>query len=582
MSSLTTWNRIEIETRNESLAEGLAARVHDPLWMLGRQWQMGEFQGTNGGSPLRVDIERSLFAADHLRMGQREALDLPAPGIPPAPPSFDSRAVPLEALVEQDGVGRFGEDLRLRARGGRYFLDLLTRAELTDFQAALLLQLDWAAPDPSNEEAPFVRRVRGRMPDGKQLFTKLSSVDAGAYAGQLGMSGGQPQRFVALCDEWRTWYAQRAGVRDASTWNAERLDYSFELTAPLHPSANAPIAKLQAREYRGGRLDWDAFHAVRPEKPLSGPPQSPPPAASISSAAVPTPVTFPGMPASRFWAMEDARIDLGNLDAGPGDIGRVLLAELVLLWANDWFVAPVAVERTGVLVRLGSVVVTDTFGVKSNLSRAHQAWGDPDFQLFRVSGSSFNDGPVQGLADYLFLPPVTPASLDAPIEELTIVRDEAANLAWAIERIVPGLLGRPRRPSQSALPSLAAPTAGAAPTPSSGVLRYETMTPARQGWLPLAPTLATAPQQGVLLRRAEVVDPRATPLPPQGAILTPDFRVRNEEVPREGLTLRRQYELARAQDGSLHLWISREKRPAAGEISSGLRFDFVTEVPATE
>lgn len=572
MSSVTTWNRIEIETRHESLAEGLAARIHDPLWTLGRQWQIGEFGGQSGGSPIRVDIERNRFAADRLRMCSREQLDLPPPL---GPPNFDPRSAPLEALVEQDAVGDLGNDVRLRACGGRYFADLLAGAQLAVLPA-LLLQVDWPAPGPSDAEAPVVRRARGRTPDGKQLFAKLSTTGPAALGAQLGITGAQLARFTVLCGEWRAWYAERAGVRTASTWNPERVDYSFELTAPLHPADSAALARLQAREYRGGRLDWDAFHAVRPDL-LSSPPP-PPPAVSQLSSAVPTPVGFPGMPATRFWAMEDARIDLGNLDAGPGDVGRVLLAEVALLWANDWFIAPVPVEQTGALIRIAAVTVTDTFGVRASVSRAHQLWGDPDLQWFRIAGPSLGPAATPGLADYLFVPPVVPASLQASIEEITIVRDEAANLAWALERLVPGALGRPVQVRAASLPALAAPDPGVAPGAPS-YLRYDPMTPARPGWLPLAPALATAPP-GVVLQRAEVVDPRATPASPAGAILAPAFRVRNEEVPREGLTLRRRYELARAQDGSLHLWISREAGPAAGEVSSGLRFDFVTELPA--
>ena len=36
--------------------ESLAARIHDPLWFLSRQWQLGEFQGDDAGSPARLDV----------------------------------------------------------------------------------------------------------------------------------------------------------------------------------------------------------------------------------------------------------------------------------------------------------------------------------------------------------------------------------------------------------------------------------------------------------------------------------------------------------------------------------------------
>jgi hypothetical protein len=50
MASVTVWNRLEPSPRENSLTEGTAARVRDPLWMLTRQWQLGEFTGEDAGS----------------------------------------------------------------------------------------------------------------------------------------------------------------------------------------------------------------------------------------------------------------------------------------------------------------------------------------------------------------------------------------------------------------------------------------------------------------------------------------------------------------------------------------------------
>lgn len=52
MPSITTWSRLEPQTPGEDVATGYAARVHDPLWLLARQWQVGEFQGEDAGTPI--------------------------------------------------------------------------------------------------------------------------------------------------------------------------------------------------------------------------------------------------------------------------------------------------------------------------------------------------------------------------------------------------------------------------------------------------------------------------------------------------------------------------------------------------
>ena len=55
MPSITSWNRLEPRTRSPSLL-GIEARIHDPLWLLARQWQFGEFLGEDAGSPVSVRV----------------------------------------------------------------------------------------------------------------------------------------------------------------------------------------------------------------------------------------------------------------------------------------------------------------------------------------------------------------------------------------------------------------------------------------------------------------------------------------------------------------------------------------------
>ena len=49
--------RLEPRNREDSIEEGLQARVADPLWMIGRQWQLGEFRAQDGGRPVRVELD---------------------------------------------------------------------------------------------------------------------------------------------------------------------------------------------------------------------------------------------------------------------------------------------------------------------------------------------------------------------------------------------------------------------------------------------------------------------------------------------------------------------------------------------
>ena len=50
--TVTLWNRLEGRPRRDDFDRALKAEVRDALWMLTKQWQIGEFQADDAGSPL--------------------------------------------------------------------------------------------------------------------------------------------------------------------------------------------------------------------------------------------------------------------------------------------------------------------------------------------------------------------------------------------------------------------------------------------------------------------------------------------------------------------------------------------------
>src|SRR5437773_5149595 len=51
-----SWTRLEPQSVTGDPRPGLEARVHDPLWLLARQWQLGEFAGEDTGRPISVRV----------------------------------------------------------------------------------------------------------------------------------------------------------------------------------------------------------------------------------------------------------------------------------------------------------------------------------------------------------------------------------------------------------------------------------------------------------------------------------------------------------------------------------------------
>jgi hypothetical protein len=197
------------------------------------------------------------------------------------------------------------------------------------------------------------------------------------------------------------------------------------------------------------------------------------------------------------------------------------------------------------------------------------------FQLSfqRPQGSA----PLTPASNLFFLPPALAKNIEAkPVEEVLFLRDEMANMAWGVERLVESSLEQPinRYEAAARQDSTGQPLKSADPIP---VYRLASLVP--EHWTPLLPVQTDATTGAVRLIRGAVLRSDGTQLVvrPQGRILNPDgkpsLNIYEEEVPREGARVTRSYQLARWLDGSTHLWMGRRKQAGRGEGSSGLRFD---------
>ena len=169
----------------------------------------------------------------------------------------------------------------------------------------------------------------------------------------------------------------------------------------------------------------------------------------------------------------------------------------------------------------------------------------------------------------LFVPPSVTGVLDGPpLEEVLYLRDETANLAWAVERTVQGPSGDPRNRRDEGYPPAFEP--GHDP---AAELDYVLQTGVPEWWIPFLPystgyaTIALA--KGMLTRADE------SPVEPLGLLLRPGeaLGIQDEEIPREGARVRRIPTLARHPDGTFARWVTRRVTVGRGEGSSGLAFD---------
>ncbi len=214
--------RFDLHVRLEAIADvhspqavraALRAEVHDPAWLLGRQWQRGEHRGRDAASPALVHLTVTETAVS----GRSSA------------PEDDPRITPPEAIIESEPeqwwtVGR-------RVRVGRALRSAVPAARRKD--PALQLAGLGAPYDPLN----------GRALDGLALYRARASL--GLTAAQF-TAQGVP------------------AAEPADDWQPSELAYSATFAA-------GPTT-LTVPRHDGGDVDWYSATATGPGPPAPSPP----------------------------------------------------------------------------------------------------------------------------------------------------------------------------------------------------------------------------------------------------------------------------------------------------------------------
>ncbi|MEV0034069.1 hypothetical protein [Nocardia sp. NPDC050793] len=512
--------RVEPLPRTNEVQTGLSARIHDPAWSLTRQWQLGEFAAQDAASPVLVELAGQSVPISAWRpSGPASELDVDGQWVPYTPASG-----PLDALIESEDAA--APDERLRVEGGVHFVRLLDEAGLTAKLPNVLAE--YGFPQGQPETPDVVTLLARKVPDAGRLAQDLSG-------GGLRVAG-----LAEVGAAWLAWWREVLPVDAPDTFDPHRFEHRADFSIGEHV--------FHADEYLGDGLDWFTVDRDTDAQPAA--------AATpfvFRHEALASTVRFGGIPADRFWEMEDAQIDFGSAAVATLDTGRLLLIGFGTVYGNDWFMVPVEVPA-GSFTTIGTFVVTDTFGGRHVIERAGSA--DEQWNLFTVTGTD----------DGLLVMPSERGAVGDPAEVVSLARDELANLAWAIERSVTGARGQ--EIDRGELWERNKP----APPPPNPMGSYMVQTIVPDYWLPLVPH-ALSPAS-IRFALVELVQPGAISKP-LGRLLNSETWVHEEEVPREGALVIRRPVLARWFDGSWHTWVRREKNPGRGESSSGLAFDIV-------
>jgi hypothetical protein len=561
LPAITAYNRLEGRPRTVDFTRSLRAEVHDALWFLTRQWQLGELQAEDAASPIDARLATRLapFERVSLRGGPAAAYD---------------ENVPLEVVVERE---HFPWTLPLRLEAAELFLRRVPAAIRNAVAAAARSQfkLDSDPDWPREPDALGLHSIAKRRGfDGAKM---LASHRAGTLAADLGATAAD---VVPAADAVAAWGVRVFGPTFDTppvppvAWVPDRLAYDVRIATP--ETANGEEALLAAPRYAEGRLDWYSFDAAPADAELESPggvTAAPPNIQPLSF--VPTAASFPGMPNPRFWEMEDRRINFGSLNAKTTDHLLLVFAEMGLVYGNDWFVIPFEMPVNNLCEVLG-LVVTDVFGDRTLVPPANAPAEDvwQRWSFFSVTGESRDDWRGR-----FFWLPASLTSIDQsePLEEVCFGRDEMANLTWGIEGIIPDGTGKGIE-TKLLIPE------DPRPAPTLAGVRYVLGTTVPENWVPFLPEHLPGSIQDIRFRRGAMPAKGDPPVAPRlrGVLLSElpaPFYVAEEEVPVSGITVTRRVQRTRWYDGRTFLWIGRSRETGRGAASSGLSFDQIDDLP---
>ena len=599
LPTITLWNRLEGRPRKDDFDRALKAEVRDALWMLTKQWQMGEFQGDDAGWPI--------FAKIHMHTEQITKYK-PATGVVE---SFQP-SIPLEVKVEQLPLrlawAKNKMRLDLRVQMGRQWRKMLIRASLDGYLAQYLAKYGFVLP-VRDRKSDYIYAHRdawqqyaavatsGNCIDGGELYLTLKGDDSTpARPASTGISLAEPAdeaKLDELGEDLVKWfsslYYQPADATRA--WKPSQLEYQFSCSSP----GKGQEKVLSADEYYHGHLDWYSFDHDQ-ASPGLGAPSNPTADAekSITYSFIPAPVEFGGMPDTRWWALEDRKTNFGDVGPSTTDLAHVLLVEFGLIYANDWFVLPFRLPA-GTLAKIEGMAVTNTFGERFWIEAAgkgsDQNWHR--WTMFTLSVKGSQNLPAD---TSLFLPPAVAKIQEGdPQEEVYFIRDEMANMVWAIETVVPLVSGAGSSGKDVALETIryhermiteAGPVAV---TDYQAPISYLAMTSVPENWIPFMPVHVPSSTREVQLQRSRMLriidgDPIGPEkIPPLTTMVREgldnsigkQYFVHEEEVPRSGICVTESFQRTRWTNGQAYVWLGARKQTGRGEHSSGLAFDVI-------
>jgi hypothetical protein len=582
LARVVAFNRLEARPRTLDFTRSLRAEVRDPLWMLTRQWQFGEFAGEDAASCVTSRIAFQHETLDRLAFRGEKAFP------------FDPQTIPLETRVERERIpvtvretgAEVFSDVLFAVQWGKKFLRMLQDpgVGLAPLYALYLKRFPLRVlPEPAagkqravqDADAEQIQKsVGARIADGVAIWR---AVEDGTHDLWVDSIPADPAlksvaaAFAAACSgKFQRLFTQPDGATD-SAWLQNHLEYQFSVAGQRGPQDVQTV--LLSEQYQEGRLDWYSFDVVKGRKAVFD--AEPVPAAREEQVEsfLPANIRFKGQPRQRFWEMEETETDFGKIETSATGLLHLMLAEFGLIYSNDWFMLPHPME-VNTICEIRGILVDDTFGRHTFIRPAGRG-PETAWQRWAMFHLTEKDQSRLAVNRFYLVPAVGKVLESAPLERVNFIRDEMANMVWGVERIVPSQMGQGISGYETVAPNETTepPTAD----DENVKIRYVLGTTVPKNWIPFIAVHAEGSVSETRLQRARMVGGD----PPRGFLLreprSPYF-IEEEEIPRAGVFVERSWQRTRWIAGRTFVWVGRRKTAGRGEGWSQLVFDQIADL----
>ena len=447
---LRVYSRVEPRARKADFGTALSFEVHDPLWMLTRQWQFGRFKGNDCGSAIMTKIKTSRRRLDSLSLKGNQENKREYSTDTPMEYDVEKRNRSITSFVRIESAVHFKKMVKqalLRMEGTKT-MPATSKKLYEGLVKSLTNQfpLDPFIPFTREDEKTVETLKIEQNANLKRLYATYGKRIFDGYK----IYNSSPSEYSSYIIKWlpdvlveyKKWFAGKyfpIDNEEDNCWNEQKLGYEVSM------GENGNI--YEAEDYHTGTLSWYSFDGKEQAEKSNARRVEKEKKETKMLSYLPVPANYPCAPSKFLWQFEGAHVQFGNHENNDFSLlANAVVMQYTSMYGNDWMITPIEAEA-GTILDVEGIIVTDTFGERIFINRSAEENDNKSNDVafidrWSLFGTTKTDAYAPENSDFtsmrgLLFPPTLPRCEEGkPIEEVQFLRDEMANMLWGVETVM--------------------------------------------------------------------------------------------------------------------------------------------------